>query len=143
MAINKLRMEDALNSMLRTDYIPLGDTQKLGLLKQYYVDYLGYLDQLLSESDQLVVGRRGTGETTLFYRALVECMHSWAKNGNCSAKPRTLGIYLDLSKCQLLSEGQSANYDDFEHIFISELCDTISEELTRSWPELRKQSNLF
>jgi GH24 family phage-related lysozyme (muramidase) len=64
-------VDDAFNSMLRADYIPLKDTAKLSLLAQYYVDYYGFLNQILSESDQLIVGCRGTGKTTLLYRALV------------------------------------------------------------------------
>jgi hypothetical protein len=67
-------VEDAFNSMLRADYIPLRDIAKLNLLADYYVDYYGFLSQILSENDQLIVGRRGTGKTTLLYRALVECM---------------------------------------------------------------------
>jgi len=71
-------IEDAFNSMLRTDYIPLRDTSKLKRLSRYYVDYFGYLRQIVGESDQLVIGRRGTGKTTLLYRGLIECIHSWA-----------------------------------------------------------------
>src|SRR5438045_55410 len=59
------RVEDAFNSMLRADYIPLKDIGKLNLLAEYYVDYYGFLSQILSENDQLIVGRRGTGKTTL------------------------------------------------------------------------------
>ena len=71
------RVTEAFLSMLRTDYISLNDTDKLGLLAKYYVDYFSYLPQILSDIDQLIVGRRGTGKTTLLYRALVECMLSW------------------------------------------------------------------
>lgn len=70
-------LEDAFDSMLRADYISLGDTEKLQLLGEYYVDYFNYLSSILSQTDQLIVGRRGTGKTTLMYRALVECMRSW------------------------------------------------------------------
>ncbi len=62
--------------MLRTDYVPLRDIEKLNRLAEYYVDYYGFLNQILSENDQLIVGRRGTGKTTLLYRALVRaCGH--------------------------------------------------------------------
>jgi hypothetical protein len=76
MAMTTANMEDALASMLRTDYIPLRDTEKLQRLRDYYVDYMGYVPQLLGETDQLIVGRRGAGKTTPLYGALVECMRS-------------------------------------------------------------------
>lgn len=136
-------LEDALDSMLRTDYIPLTDTNKLNLLASYYVDYMGYMRQILGPNDQLIVGRRGTGKTTLLYRALVECMRSWDPNSESMAKQRTLGIYLDLEKCQSLTSSGTGSYDNFEHAFVSELCDAITAELTRSWPELRSQPGLF
>src|SRR6478672_6972589 len=95
-------VEDAFNSMLRTDYVPLRDIDKLNLLADYFVDYYSFLNQILSENDQLIVGRRGTGKTTLLYRALVECMRSWSPSVHTVAKPRTLAIYVDLNKCQSL-----------------------------------------
>jgi hypothetical protein len=128
--------------MLRTDYISLKDTERLNLLSRYYVDYFGYVGQIVAEQDQLVVGRRGTGKTTLLYRGLIECMGSWTDQGS-AAKPRTLGIYLDLSKCQLVNANSPGDFRDFEHLVVSEICDAISEELTRSWPDLRDQPGLF
>jgi hypothetical protein len=136
-------VEDAFNSMLRTDYIPLRDVRKLNLLADYYVDYYGFLNQVLSENDQLIVGRRGTGKTTLLYRALVECMRSWNSEQQTAAKPRTLAIYLDLNKCQSLVDLESDNFEEFEHIFVSELCDAITEEIGRSWPEINAQPGFF
>lgn len=90
MAVTPTKLDDALTSMLRTDYIPLRDTEKLQKLRDYYVDYMGYVPQLLGETDQLIVGRRGTGKTTLLYRALVECMRSWKRGLDTAAKHRTL-----------------------------------------------------
>ena len=114
------------NSMLRTDYIPLRDTAKLQRLSRYYVDYFGYLKQIVGESDQLVVGRRGTGKTTLLYRALIECIHSWNPQANSRAKARTLAVYiLDLSKCQTLSDTSATDFTEFEHVFVSELVDSM------------------
>jgi hypothetical protein len=51
MPITASSMDDALTSMLRTDYIALKDTDKLRRLREYYVDYMGYIPQLLSETD--------------------------------------------------------------------------------------------
>lgn len=135
-------IEDAFNSMLRTDYIPLADTEKLKLLADYYVDYMGYMKDIVGPTDQLIVGRRGTGKTTLLYRALVECMRSWGP-GETSARPRTLGVYLDLEKCQSLSSTATSDYETFEFAFVAELCDAIKEELLRSWPSLAKEPTLI
>lgn len=136
-------IEDAFNSMLRTDYIPLRDTAKLQRLARYYVDYFGYLRQIVGESDQLIVGRRGTGKTTLLYRALIECVHSWDPRLESRASKRTLAIYLDLSKCQTLSDTSASNFDEFEHVFVSELVDSVKEELIRNWPDLGVDPSLF
>jgi Cdc6-like AAA superfamily ATPase len=136
-------IDDAFNSMLRTDYIPLRDTSKLQRLSRYYVDYFGYLRQIVGESDQLIVGRRGTGKTTLLYRALIECIHSWNSQIQSRAKRRTLAVYLDLSKCQTLSDTSASDFAEFEHVFVSELVDTIKEELVRSWPDLGVDQGIF
>lgn len=75
----KRAIEDAFNSMLRSDYIPLKDTEKLIRLADYYVDYLGFLRDVVGESDHFIIGRRGTGKTTLLYRGLIETINSWSK----------------------------------------------------------------
>lgn len=141
MASDPRAIQDAFTSMLRTDYIPLKDTERLNLLSRYYVDYFGFISQIVGEQDQLVVGRRGTGKTTLLYRGLIECMASWTEQ-TCAAKPKTLGIYLDLSKCRLIT-AESENFSEFEHLVVSEICDSIGEELTRSWPELNEKPGFF
>src|SRR6266567_4355538 len=136
------KVTEAFNSMLRADYIALSDTEKLSLLSFYYVDPLGHLGQILGDCDQLIVGRRGTGKTTLLYRAYVECMESW-KNGGVANKAgaRTLGIYLDLSKCSSIED--SEQFPTFEHAFVSELCDAIRDQLKRFWPELGEKAKLL
>jgi len=137
------QLEDAFNSMLRADYIPLRDVAKLDLLAKYYVDYFSYMGQILSENDQLVVGRRGTGKTTLLYRALIECRRSWAPEQPVACKPKTLGLYLDLSKCQTLVDTESRDFTEFEHVFVSEMKDALVEELKRSWPEVGQRPGLL
>lgn len=129
------KVSEAFNSMLRTDYIALTDVDKLQLLEFYYVDQFRHLEQVLAQADQLIVGRRGTGKTTLFYRAFVECMASWAPSSPSSGLgKRTLGIYIDLSKCSSLSHEEA--YTSFEHSFVTELCDAIRDQLQRFWPAL-------
>lgn len=141
MALDPHLIQDAFTSMLRTDYISLKDTVRLNLVSRYYVDYFGYISQIVGEQDQLIVGRRGTGKTTLLYRGLIECMASWTDEPS-AAKPRTLGIYVDLSKCQLLA-GDSEDFSEFEHLVVSEICEAISDELNRSWPELTERPGFF
>jgi len=141
---NKLQraIEDAFTSMLRSDYIPLKDTDKLVRLAEYYVDYLGFLRDVVGESDHLIVGRRGTGKTTLLYRGLIECINSWAGKDDI-AKSKTLGIYLDLSKCQSLEDTTSKDFSEFEHVFATELYESIKAELLRTWPALSEKQGLF
>lgn len=127
--------------MLRTDYISLNDREKLELLSKYYVDYFGQLPAVLAESDLLIVGRRGTGKTTLLYRAMVEAMRSWRTKTNSVAKPRTLGIYVDLSKCQSLEA--DSDFEHFEHAVVTEICDAIAEQMMRFWPELAGDPGWF
>lgn len=136
---------EAFNSMLRTDYISLNDTEKLSLLSQYYIDYFGVLPDVLSDTDQLIVGRRGTGKTTLLYRALVGCFQSWTKDYKPAggAKARTLGIYIDLSKCQYIEDVEAGDFEAFEHAFVSEVCDCIGEQLIRFWPALAEEPGVF
>ncbi len=139
---SKRKLEDAFTSMLRSDYIPLKDTDKLKKLSEYYVDYLGFLREVVGETDNLIVGRRGTGKTTLLYRGLIECINSWGSE-ELIAKPKTLGIYLDLSKCQSLEDTTTKDFTEFEHIFASELHESIKTELERTWPELSKKQGLL
>ena len=142
MKVNR-NLEDAFDSMLRADYISLGDTEKLQLLGEYYVDYFTYLTGILSQTDQLIVGRRGTGKTTLMYRALVECMRSWNGKEDSIARARTLGIYVDLSKCQPIYDIDLEDSKEFEHIFVTEICEAITSEITRSWPDVQNEPGLF
>lgn len=139
------KIAEAFNSMLRTDYISLNDTDKLSRLSTYYVDHFGLLPEILSDTDQLIVGRRGTGKTTLLYRALVGCMESWKKDYPSSLLPneRTLGIYVDLSKCQYIDDVADTDFAAFEHAFVSEVCDAITDQLTRFWPALNQQPGYF
>jgi len=136
---------EAFNSMLRTDYISLNDAGKLNLLSRYYVDYFGLLPEVLSDTDQLIVGRRGTGKTTLLYRALVACMESWSKEHpeNVAPQARTLGIYVDLSKCQYIDDVADGDFTAFEHAFVTEVCDAIADQLTRFWPGLMQEPGYF
>lgn len=139
------KITEAFNSMLRTDYISLNDTGRLGLLEKYYVDYFGLMPEVLSDIDQLIVGRRGTGKTTLLYRAFVGCMQSWRGDHaeHIAPKQRTLGIYVDLSKCQYIEDVGDTEFVAFEHAFVSDVCDAISEQLTRFWPALAQEPGYF
>jgi hypothetical protein len=136
-------IQEAFNSMLRTDYIPINDAKKLAKLSEYYIDYFGYLPQIIDETDQLIVGRRGTGKTTLLYRALIECVNSWKFRNPSDAKQRTLGVYIDLSKCHSLSEQDDEAERNFEQIFATELYESLKAELIRNWPALNNNRSLI
>ena len=70
-------------------------------------------------------------------------MRSWDPQQQSLAKPRTLAIYIDLSKCQALTDVQPDQFTDFEHVFVAEFCDAIAEEISRSWPAVNMQPTFF
>jgi len=143
MPTGDLKIAEAFNSMLRTDYIAINDINKLFKLRDYYVDHMNYLQQILAENDQLIIGRRGTGKTTLLYRALIECVQSWSSGSQTLAKPRSLGVYVDLNKCRSLHDSEAADYADFEHAVVVEMIEAIRDQLTQFWPLLGKRLSLF
>lgn len=65
-------------------------------------------------------------------------MESWRVEHpeRTAPKPRTLGIYVDLSKCQYIDDVPDDDFAAFEHAFVSEVCDAITDQLTRFWPAL-------
>lgn len=143
MTPQRFLLDDAFISMLRTDYIALSDSEKLNNLAGYYVDYMGRMQDLLSPTDNLIVGRRGTGKTTLLYRGLVECMRSWEGDESNKARPRTLAIYMDLGKTLGDKKLAERDFELFEQAFAQELFNSIQTELCRAWPQLGDDPGLF
>ena len=70
-------------------------------------------------------------------------MRSWGETSNSLTKPRTLGIYIDLSKCQYLDAKAENNFEQLEHAFVSEVCEAIKDQMVRLWPELSKEPGMF
>ena len=54
---------------------------------------------------------------------------------------RKLGIYIDLSKCSSIEADE--DFDAFEHAFVSELYEAISDQLRKFWPTLSEKSSLL
>lgn len=54
------------------------------------------MNSIIQREDNFIIGRRGTGKSTLLYRGFAECIDTW------KMKRRVLPIYIDLSKCEAL-----------------------------------------
>lgn len=123
----KLIME-AFSSMKTTDNIKIEDFSCLEQLKKYYVDPFGYLGSINQKEDNFIIGRRGTGKSTLLYRGFAECVDTW------KTKQRTLPIYIDLSKCESLCS--SNNNVQVEHLFAYELMRCLESSLELVWDKI-------
>lgn len=128
----------AFTSMQRTDYISLDDTDKLKALANYYVDYFNNLPLLLQEQDHIVVGRRGTGKSTLLYRAYVECLHSWEEGYiqapyRATVLERVLPVYIDLNQCLGVIK-ENLEDGELESAFLNEVVRHLADQVTRFWP---------
>lgn len=77
MKINKTKLRDIFDTLLKTEYKDHNDIKELN---KFYIDKFNYLFNILSNKNNFIVGRRGTGKTTLLYRAYLECMLSFGKN---------------------------------------------------------------
>jgi hypothetical protein len=67
-------VKGAFESILRSDYVSLENIDQLDNLENYYVDFYNNLGSLLQKQDNFILGRRGTGKTTLLYRGYYECL---------------------------------------------------------------------
>ena len=128
----------AFTSMQRTDYISLDDTDKLNALANYYIDYFNNLPLILQEQDHIVVGRRGTGKSTLLYRAYVECLRSWENDYKqmplrATVLERILPVYIDLNQCQGVIK-EDLDGGELESAFLNEVVRHLTEQVTRFWP---------
>lgn len=119
---------EAFSSMRTTDNIKLEDLLCLNQLKRYYVDPFGYLSSLVQKEDNFVIGRRGTGKSTLLYRGFAECIDTW------NSEKRVLPIYIDLSKCETLCS--SDNNIEVEQLFAYELMRCLESSLVLVWDKI-------
>lgn len=97
-------------------------------LKKYYVDPFGYLNSIIQREDNFIIGRRGTGKSTLLYRGFAECIDTW------KMKRRILPIYIDLSKCEALCA--SDNNIQIEQLFAYELMRCLESGLKLVWDKI-------
>lgn len=129
MKIEATKLRDTFDSLLKTEYINQKDIKELN---KFYIDKFQYLLNTLGKKNNFIVGRRGTGKTTLLYRAYLECMLSFSKkyeSGYLSDKHNNLGIYIDLNKISTFKNDTDVN---FERDFLLDLV-----------REFRKQVDIF
>lgn len=119
---------EAFSSMRTTDNIKLEDVECLNTLKKYYVDPFGYLESVIQKEDNFIIGRRGTGKSTLLYRGFAECIDTW------TTEKRVLPIYIDLSKSEALC--LSDNNIQVEHLFAYELMRCLESSLYLVWDKI-------
>ncbi len=126
--LKKSLIMEAFSSMRTTDNIKLEDIGCLERLKKYYVDPFGYLNSIIQKEDNFIIGRRGTGKSTLLYRGFAECIDTW------KTERRVLPIYIDLSKCEALCS--SDNNIQIEHLFAYELMRCLESSLKLVWDKI-------
>lgn len=123
---------DAFSSMKTTDNVKLEDRFCLKQLQKYYIDPFGYLSNIMQSEDNFIIGRRGTGKSTLLYRAFAECIETWNSSKN-QYKKRILPIYLDLSKCDSIISSEDIK---FEEHFTYELLRCLEKDIQLVWEEI-------
>lgn len=137
---------DAFSSMKTTDSISLEDSEHLKKLENYYIDPFNYIKNIMQEEDNFIVGRRGTGKSTLIYRAFVECINSWNKEKKIY-KENILPIFIDLSKCESLTQKVDEE-SKFEEYFTYEIVRSFRKYINLLWDkiilscELDKKNNI-
>jgi hypothetical protein len=129
MKINKTKLRDIFDTLLKTEYKDHNDIQELN---KFYIDKFNYLFNILSNKNNFIVGRRGTGKTTLLYRAYLECMLSFNKKHQSEFLSTTnnLGMYIDLNKINTLKNDNSEN---FERDFLLDLVKEFREQVNIFW----------
>lgn len=128
------KVMDSFSSMKTTDSISLEDIDKLRKLESYYIDPFNYISNIMQDEDNFIVGRRGTGKSTLLYRAFIECINSWEEEKRIYKK-RVLPIFIDLSKCDAISK----KFDDeikFEEYFTYELVRNFRNYIYLVWDKI-------
>lgn len=123
---------DAFSSMKTTDNVKLEDHSCLQQLQSYYIDPFGYLSNIMQSEDNFIIGRRGTGKSTLLYRAFAECIETW-NDDKVQYKTRVLPIYLDLSKCDSIISSEDIM---FEEHFAYELFECLENGLKLIWEKI-------
>ncbi|GCD12254.1 hypothetical protein [Clostridium tagluense] len=126
------KVMDAFSSMKTTDSISLESNEDIKRLEKYYIDPFNYVNNIMQEEDNFIIGRRGTGKSTLIYRAFAECINSWDK-GKKIYKKNILPIFIDLSKCEILTQKIDEDII-FEEYFTYELVRAFRKYINLLWP---------
>lgn len=129
MNVNKTLLRDTFDTLLRTEYKDFNDVQELN---NFYIDKFNYLFKTLSKNNNFIVGRRGTGKTTLLYRAYLECMLSFKKNYESEflSTHNNLGIYIDLNK---INTFKNDNIENFERDFLLDIVNEFRNQVKIFW----------
>jgi hypothetical protein len=136
---DELLILEAFSSLIKADTISIHDTGKLFELVNYYVDQLNLIPRVLQPQDHIVVGRRGTGKTTLLYRAFGECLRSWdpeyyINEERCMTQDRVLPVYVDLRGCTDITK-EGLDEEALEAAFLHEIARNLADQVTRLWPK--------
>lgn len=127
--INEILLRDIFDTLLKTEYKNKEDIQELN---EFYIDKFRYLMNILSNKNNFIVGRRGTGKTTLLYRAYLECIYSFSKEreNKYFRNKNNLGIYVDLNK---ISTFKNDSDETFERDFLLDLVKELKEQVNFFW----------
>lgn len=125
----QLKLRDAFNTLLKTEYVNQEDIRELN---KFYIDKYNYLFNILGKKNNFIVGRRGTGKTTLLYRAYLECMLSFNSSYSSPyfSDKNNLGIYIDLNKISSLKNDSDEN---FERDFLVDLINEFRQQVNLFW----------
>lgn len=126
---NEIIIRDIFDTLLKTEYKNNEDIKELN---EFYIDKFKYLMNILSNKNNFIVGRRGTGKTTLLYRAYLECIYSFSTNREIKyfTKNNNLGIYIDLNKITAFNDDSE---DNFERDFLLDLVNELKEQVNFFW----------
>lgn len=128
------KVMDAFSSMKTTDSVSLEDLDHLRKLENYYIDPFNYISNIMQEEDNFIIGRRGTGKSTLLYRAFIECINSWDEEKSVY-KRRILPIFIDLSKCDAIAQKVDGEIK-FEEYFTYELVRSFRNYIYLLWDKI-------
>lgn len=126
---NEIILRDIFDTLLKTEYKNNEDIKELN---EFYIDKFKYLMNILSNKNNFIVGRRGTGKTTLLYRAYLECIYSFSEQREIKyfTKNNNLGIYVDLNKISAFNDDSD---DNFERDFLLDLVKELKEQVNFFW----------
>lgn len=130
----KERVVAAFSSMKTADTISINDILELKKLQKYYIDPFNYVRNIMQDEDNFIIGRRGTGKSTLLYRAYIECINTWNADKK-KYKNRILPIFIDLSQCESITRKFDSDLK-FEEYFTYELIRNFRKHIYLFWQNI-------